>query len=82
MTIHPSRRNAFLWSTMPTEYPQPPDAASSTMLRLYSGQVAITYISNPIQYQDLVQIEFTAHFTQMLRASEAALDSKHCDPPD
>ncbi len=47
------------------------------MLRLSSGQVAIRYISSPIQYQDLGQIEFIAHFTQMLRASEAALDSKH-----
>ena len=53
-----------------------------TMLKLSSGQVAITYISSPIQYQDLAQLEFIAHYPLMLRAPEAALDPKRCDPPD
>ena len=34
-----------------------------TMLRLSSGQVAIAYIGSPIQYQDLAQLEFIAHYT-------------------
>jgi hypothetical protein len=53
-----------------------------TMLRISSDQVAITNISSPIQYQDLAQLKFIAHYPQMLLASEAALDPKHCDPPD
>ena len=54
----------------------------SFMLRLSSGQVAIAYISSPIQYQDLDQLEFIAHYIQMLRASKAALDPEQNDPPD
>jgi hypothetical protein len=47
------------------------------LLVLVSYWYYITYISSPIEYQDLAQLEFTAHNALMLRASEAALDPKH-----